>query len=1056
MKGVFSYFTRHKTLANLLLVLMTTLGIAAAFEIRSQFFPDVVSGEIDIVVRWDGAGAEDVDLGIVAVLEPTLLAVEGVMRSSARSREGRASIELEFEPGWDMSRAQDDVQQAMDSVTNLPEDADDPSIVRGSWADRVTDVVISGPVSVEQLGAYADEFISRLFAEGITRTTIRGFADPEIEVQISQANLIAFDVTMQDIARAIEAEVSVEPLGETSSGSSRIRGGVAKQTAEQIGNIVLRSDTDGSKIRINDVALVRDLGADRDRTYFVGDQSAVSIRVDRSEQGDAIEMQNTVREVADQMNAELPPGTEIKLIRARAEVIQDRLDILYENGLMGLSLVVLLLFLFLNARTAFWVAIGIPVAMLAAVGFMYVSGITINMISLFGLIIVLGIVVDDAIVVGEHADYRARVLGEPPVIAAENAANRMSMPVFSATITTVIAFFGLTVIGGRFGELIIDIPYTVVAVLIASLIECFLILPNHMSHALKSINDPKWYDMPSRYFNQGFVWFRENVFRPFVGWTIKLRYPFFAASVLTLVMSSNLFFNGHVPFRFINFPEQDSVSANFIMLPGATREDSLAMLQEIQRAVDVVSERFEDDTGVNPVDFVMGELGGQTGRGISGADTKSPDLQGAISIELLSADERPDTPSFAFISAVQEEIQEPALLETLSFRRFRFGPSGDNLSVDLFGSSSERLKEAAEALKAQLSQFPEVTAVEDDLVYDQEEIILELTPQGEALGFTVDAVSSELRSRFSGIEAATFAVGARSASIYVRIPEEETRADFLQTIRLRSPSGEYTLLGDIVSAKRDFGFATIKRENGLRVVTVSGDLSEDDPDRAQFVSDQMEQEILPSIAATYGINYVLSGQAVDEQEFLDDALVGYVLCLLGIFLTLCWIFQSWTRPIVVMAIIPFGFIGAIWGHYLFDVPLSMFSIIGLIGMTGIIINDSIVLITTIDEYAEKRALKPALIDAVCNRFRPVLLTTLTTVLGLVPLLFEKSQQAQFLKPTVITLSFGLAVGLFIILLIVPSLVMVQRDTRTLINSAKRMMRLKGNQLEIAPILRITA
>ncbi|MEM9715011.1 MAG: efflux RND transporter permease subunit [Pseudomonadota bacterium] len=1039
MTAFFGYFTRHRTIANLIMVLMIALGVVAMSNIRSQFFPDVVAGEIDVAVVWDGAGAEDIDLGIVAILEPALQAVDGVMSTSARSREGRAFIEVEFEPDWDMTRAEDDIEAAIDGVNNLPDDAEDPSIQRSNWADRVTDVIISGPGSVDQLSLVADDFVNRLFQEGITRTTIRGVANPEIEVEVSQADLMANDLTMQAIAAAINAEVTVDPLGEISGIGSRIRGGVARQTAADVADIVLRSHEDGSKLRIGDIAAVTELGAGRERTYYVGDQFAVSVRVDRSPQGDAIDIQRGVERVAAEMNAELGGETTVELIRTRSEVILDRLNILYENGLMGLGLVILLLFLFLNARTAFWVAAGIPVAMFAAVALMYASGITINMISLFGMIICLGIVVDDAIVVGEHADYRARVLGEAPQEAAANAATRMSMPVFTATITTVLAFYGLTQVGGRFGELILDIPYTVIMVLLASLIECFIILPHHMAHSISTGGKTRWYDRPSEWFNRHFVTFREAVFRPFVEWCITLRYPFFAASVLVLVLSSNLFFSGKVPFRFINFPEQDSISANFLMLPGATRDDSVAFAQELQRAAKKVAADIEAETGVNPVDFVMAEVGGQTGRALPGSDLKDADLKGALAIELIAADDRPDTPSRAYIQAIQDEINQSPLVETLSFRTFRFGGGDSNLSIDLFGGSLELLKTASEDLKATLAEFPEISGIEDNLTFDQEEIILELTPAGEALGFTVDELNRELSARLSGIEAATFPDGQRSAEIHVRLPAEEVRADFLDTLRLRSPSGEYMPLGDLVTATRDIGFATITRENGLVVLTVTAELSEDSPDRAAEVTDLIRSDVLPALAAEHGISHRLSGQAEEEARFLNEAFMGFLLCLLGIFLTLAWVFQSWTRPIVVMAIIPFGFIGAIIGHHVFDVPLSMFSIIGLIGMTGIIINDSIVLITTIDEFSENRSLKHALIDAVCNRFRPVLLTTLTTVLGLVPLLFEKSQQAQFLKPTIITLSFGLAVGMFIILLIVPALVMVQRDVGSVLRSARRLM-----------------
>src|SRR6056297_1077578 len=322
------------------------------------------------------------------------------------------------------------------------------------------------------------------------------------------------------------------------------------------------------------------------------------------------------------MEVGLPGGTRIDLIRGRAEYISQRLDILLDNGLMGLSLVVALLFLFLNSRTAFWVAAGIPVAMTAALALMYAAGITLNMISLFALIITLGIVVDDAIVVGEHADFRARRLGEDPKTAAERAARRMFLPVFSATITTVIAFFGLVAIGGRFGDLIADIPFTVIVVLIASLVECFLILPNHMAHALSHTAKEHWYDWPSRQVNKGFRFVRERLFRPAMVWVIRARYAVVAGAVLLLATQAALFIRGDVPFRFFNAPERGSVSGNFAMAPGATREDTMEQMRSLQASVEAVAARLEDEHGLNPLNYVMAEVGGNTGRGLSGVDTK--------------------------------------------------------------------------------------------------------------------------------------------------------------------------------------------------------------------------------------------------------------------------------------------------------------------------------------------------------------------------------------------------------------------------------------------------
>ncbi|MGR3375737.1 efflux RND transporter permease subunit [Salipiger abyssi] len=1052
--GILSYFTRHPTVANLLLVMLLASGLLAAPNMRAQFFPDVIDDDVTVSVRWDGAGAGDVDSGIVQVMEPTLLAVEGVVNSESRSTEGSARIELEFEPGYDMMKAVDDVESAVDSITTLPEDADDPTIRSGGWRDRVTDVVITGPVAPDQLGRFADEFIVRLFAEGVTRTTIRGLAAPQVIVEVPSRNLIAHDVTMQEISEAIAGEVDANPAGDVSGGSARVRTGVEKRSAEDISAIVLRSEQDGTKLTIGDVALVRLEGIDRERSYFVGDDPAISIRVDRSAQGDAIEIQHQVEDVAREFQASLPEGTRVDLIRTRAEAITGRLNILLDNGATGLLLVVVLLFLFLNARTALWVAAGIPTSMLAALALMYASGLTINMISLFALIITLGIVVDDAIVVGEHADHMSRH-GLGPVEAAETAAKRMALPVFSSTLTTVIAFFGLTVIGGRFGDMIADIPFTVIAVLMASLVECFLILPNHMSHAIAASSKQHWYDMPSRLVNRGFRWIRERLFRPFMAGVITARYVVLAGAVLALASQVSLLINGDVQWRFFNSPEQPSVTGNFAMAPGAGREDTLAQMRLLQQTTEQLGAEYEERYGRNPVDYVIAEVGGNAGYGLAGADSKDPDQLGGISIELIDADLRPYS-SFAFVGELQERVERHPLVETISFRGWRSGPGGDALDVQFYGASSETLKGAAEDLKTAVLRFPEVSAVEDNLSYDKEELVLELTPQGKALGFTIDALGRVLRNRLGGIEAATYPDGPRSAEIRVELPESELTADFMERMQMRTPDGAYVPLADIVSVSRQTGFSTVRRENGLRLISVTGDISEDDAERATEIMQALEQEILPTIAAERQVEWRMSGLSEQEDRFLGEARSGLTLVLLGIYLVLAWVFASWTRPLVVMSIIPFGLVGTIYGHALWDVPLSMFTVVGLLGMTGIIINDSIVLVTQIDEYAPDRGIFRAIIDGAADRLRPVFLTTATTVLGLAPLLYERSSDAQFLKPTVITLVYGLGFGMVLVLIVVPALIAVQHDISRRVAALRRGVRFRHGRVRALMLLAVAA
>ncbi|MFA5582186.1 MAG: efflux RND transporter permease subunit [Paracoccaceae bacterium] len=1052
--GILAYFAAHRTAANLLLVLMVAGGLVAIPQMRAQYFPDVVVENVRVSVGWAGAGAEDVDAAIVQVLEPALMVVEGVERTVSTSFEGRASMVLTFEPGWDMARAADDVEGAIRGASNLPADADDPSVRWGGWRDRVTDVMISGPVGVEQLGRFADEMVTRLFAEGITRTTIRGMAAPSTIIEVPSVALMRHDVSMADIAAAIGREVNASPAGDVGGASARVRAGVAKRSADEIAAIVLRSNPDGSTLTVGDVADIHVEGIDRDVAFFVGDHPAISVMVERSADGDAIKIQRQVEDVAADMLLTLPDRVVVELTNTRAEEITARLTILLQNGAMGLALVVGLLFLFLNARTAFWVAAGIPVAMIAAIGLMYVFGFTFNMISLFALIITLGIVVDDAIVVGEYADLRIRRLGEAPLVAAQNAAIRMWSPVFSATITTVIAFFGLTMIGGNFGAMIADIPFTVIVVLIASLVECFLILPNHLSHA-SAAGQERWYDMPSRVVNVGFVWVRERLFRPLMAGVVWARYPVAAVALLLLATQSAHLIRGDLPWRFFNSPEQPSVSGNFSMAPGAVRADTMEMMREMQRATEAVATRFQGEYGLNPIAYVSAQVGGNAGRGLVSAESKEPDQLGAISIELIGADLRPYS-NAQFVSALQQEVINHPLAEEVSFRGWRSGPGGDALDIQLSGASADGLKSAAEALKTALSQYPEVSALEDSLAYDKEELVLELTPQGQALGFSIDALGRTLRNRLAGIEAATYPEGTRSAAIRVQLPPDEQTADFLESTLMRTAGGVYVPLADIVSVETRSGFSSVRRENGVRLVNITGDLGEDDPARASAIMAEVETAILPRIAEEHGVSFRLSGLSEQESEFLSDAAFGFALCALGIYLTLAWIFSSWGRPLVIMSIMPFGLIGVVYGHMLWDVPLSLFSIVGLIGMAGIITNDSIILVSTVDEYAQDRDMFRAIIDGAADRLRPILLTTLTTVLGLAPLLYEGSSEAQFLKPTVITLVYGLGFGMVLVLLVVPALMAMQVDVMRQFAALRRARGLRTREPVLTRVLALAA
>ena len=1022
----FGYFIAHSTIANLVLVLVIVLGVFSISKLRSQFFPDVVIETISVSVNWSGAGAEDLDSGVVGYLEPSLLELEGIEKIVSRSYEGLSSITIDFLPNWDMNKALDDVKIAVEEAQNLPDDIDEIDVKRRVWRDRVTNIVFSGPFTVEQLEKYSDEFLQLLYKEGITKTTSRGGMEPIVRVVVPEISLLKNNLTLRELSNAVSVGASSRPAGETKDGLARLKAGSEKTRQFDLAEITARTSSSGESTKLGDISVI---SIDESPTveFFKGDNPAIITRVDRGPEGDAIKIQEKVEALIDEFQLNMPETLTIELSGTRTEAIKNRLNILISNGVVGLILVLFFLFLFLNAETALWVAVGIPAALFASFSLMYFIGISINMISLFALIICLGIVVDDAIVVAEHADYRASSLKEDPYNAAKNAATFMGLPVFTATITTILAFSGLVLIGGRFGSLIADIPYTVILVLLASLLECFIILPNHMFHSLKnSAKRVRWYNAPSRKFNENFEGFKNRYFRKFIKLNLQYRYLSLVFMLSLLFCSISLLVSGDVKWRFWNPPEIGRLTANIAMVSGAERQDTLVMLRELERANKKVSEEFEKENGRNPITFQISQVGGNEGRGIAGVENKDKDLLGSFTIELIDADLRPYS-SFTYLAALQDEVNKSPLLETISFRRWGSGPGGDGISINLAASDTKNLKEAAEQLKASLAPYEGISALEDTQGYDKTEYIITLTDRGKKLGYTIDNIGRQLSDRLNGIEAVTFLKGNKTGKIIIELDKEDLKGDFIYNAKVRSAKGHYGSLSDIVEIKAQYGFSSVTREDGQKIITVTGQLSEEDAEQAELVKDRITNEILPAIEDDFGVVSSVTGLAEQERRFLNEALIAFLLCVLGIYLTLAWVFASWSRPMVIMLIIPFGLIGALWGHYVYGIALSMFSIIGLIGMTGIIINDSIVLISTFNEYKKKMDSIAAIINATCDRLRPILLTTLTTVFGLAPLLFEQSRDAQFLKPTVITLVFGLGFGMLILLIIVPVFIAVQND-----------------------------
>ncbi len=1034
--GLIAYFARHPTAANLLLAAMLLAGLWGAAGMRTQFFPEFSQNRAIVSVAWPGAGPEDVDRQIVAALTPGLQAVEGVESMAATASDGRARIVLNFESGVDMTAATAAVETAANAVApDLPEDAERPQIRRVAFSDSVADVLIHGPTDLAQLTRHALELQGALFAAGVTRVALSGADEPVIRVRATETALARHDLTLRELAGAVSAATRTSPAGSLGEGGARVRAGSERRTAEAIGAAVARRGADGALLRVRDVARIAVERPDDAASFFVDGEPAVRLRVRRGEGGDAVAILRSIEGAIAAWAPSLPAGVEATVTQAQARQIADRLDLLTRNAATGLALVLGLLFLFLSARTAVWVAAGIPASIAAALALMHAAGLTLDMISLFALILCLGIIVDDAIVVAERADTLRRD-GLPAPLAAERAAVEMFPAVFAAAATTVIAFLGLMVVGGRFGDLIVAIPLTVTMVLAASLIESLLVLPAHLSHGGRGSAD-RWLNAPSRAVNRGFSRMRDGLFRPLVAAALRLRYPLIGAAAGLLLASFGLLASGDLRWRFFDGPERGRIDASFVMLPGATAADAQAALDGLTRALAEADARLAAEHGVAPVTSALGMLGTLPRQSIPDMDEREGELRGGLSVELIDPDRRPYTQN-AVVTAWNEAVRPHPLVETLSLRGERGGPGEEALSATLRGADPRTLHEAAEALKRALGGLAAVTGIEGGVAFGREEHRVALTPRGEAAGFTPASLGRELRDRLQGIEAATFAVDGRSATVEVLLDRDGLDAAWFEGMRLRTSGGDLAALSELARVERGFGLAAIRRSDGLASASVTAELAADDPAEAADARLALEARILPEIEARYGVEARLEGLSAQESRFLREAALGFGLCLAGIYIALAWIFGSWRRPVTILLTIPFGAVGVLWGHHWMGAPLSMFSVVGAIGMAGIIINDSIVLSEAAEARARGRALLPALADAACDRLRAVFLTTATTVAGLAPMLFETSTQAQFLKPTVITLCFGLGFGMLMVLVLTPAMLAVEGDIARAVRAMRRL------------------
>ena len=1021
--GLIAVFASHPVACNLLMAIMLLVGAWALTRLNTQFFPTFDIDFVTIGVKWTGASAEDVEAAITDPLERELVGLDTVREMTSNSSRGHSSIRLEYEESTDMAVALEQVKERVASIRNLPGAADEPVITRVINYEPVARLLVTG-LDGQNLRPIVREIERDLIELGIAKVDIIGLPLEEIAVQVPSAALRELDMSLADIARRVATSSVDLPAGSIGRDETSKQLRTLDQQRDEAGfeRLALRSRDDGRFLALGDIATVeRRARKGEIRTLFEG-RPSVSLLLSRAETSDSLESARVLHEWLDERRGQWPPGVKVFAYDESWELIRERTLLLLKNGAGGLVLVVAVLFLFLNTRVAFWVAVGIPVSFMAALGVLYGLGGSINMVSLFALIMAFGIIVDDAIVVGEDA-LTKRQSGAAPFVAARDGARRMLAPVLASSLTTVAAFMPLMLVGGIIGKILFDIPMVVICVIIASVIESFLILPGHLHHTFRRSEGARTSAFRRR-FDHGFERFRDGAFRRLVTGAVRRPWTTLSCALAALLLAVGLVRGDRLAFNFFPTPEGQILFASVSFAAGTPPERVERFVGHLESTLEETEAHFGEEL----VDLAVARLGQQERAGRQ--QGSRGDQFASLRVQLVEPDGR-ETRNNAFIAEWRKRIVPAPGLENLSLTEVRGGPPGRDVEVSLTGTDPGALKAAALELASVLVTVPGVSGIEDDMPFGQEQFIVRLTPQARALGLTVSEVGEQLRSAYDGRIAQIFQHEGEEIEVRVVLPDRE-RNDIasLENLAVALPGGGVMPLLTAIDIETRRGFDMLRHENGRLAVRVSADVDAAVTNSNAVVAD-MTSGPLPAIAEHHGVAWSLKGRQEEQGETLSDMAWGAGLALALIYLVLAFVFASYGWPLVVMSVIPFGLVGAVVGHWLMDINLTILSLFGFFGLSGIVVNDSIILVSFYKELKRRGyPWRNSIVDAACFRLRAVLLTSLTTIGGLTPLMFETSVQAQFLIPMAVSIAFGLAFATFLVLLVVPALLTLHESVAT--------------------------
>ena len=1038
MRRLISAAVHNSVAANLLMVVIIVVGGMSTYNLRREVFPQISFDVIQVQTIFPGATPEEIEESVIVKIEEAIKSVKGIRDIISQAHEGSGVVLAQLESGVDNRRVLEDIQSEVEKIDTFPEDAEPPRYEELAQRQKVINVAVYGEQPERTLKEVATRVRDDLLAsEFISQLRIVGTRDYEISIEVSEESLRRHGLTFEEIRQVVQRSSLNLPGGsiKTPTQDIVVRTAGQRYTGLEFAMLPLLTRPDGTVVTLDEVARVSDGFVDAWRIGRFNGTPSVLVSVFRTGEEDSLVISDTVRRYVAEQAPQLPAGLSMSVWADESAITKSRLDLLSRNGLQGLFLVFLSLWLFMNLRLALWVAAGLVVALLGGLWILALYGGTLNMITMFAFIMALGMLVDDAIVVGENI-YSHWRRGKPPVQAAIDGASEVAVPVIGAVSTTVAAFVPLFIMEGILGKFVAVLPVAVVAALLGSLLECMVILPPHLAHALPEGG----YQAPKRGIRRlaqrvrGRIdgtldWFIERVYMPALRRAMAWRLVVAASAVAILMLMLGLLLGGHLSFELFPDRDTDTIIARVTMPQGTPLAQTAATTARLEAAARQLDDHFRpaDPNADGVVKQILTVVGINTD-----FDPEVGSHVGEVTVELLAAEARGISSILLADKWRDLSGDVPDALELIFMSEDIF-PVGKPIEVRLMGDDFTEMRAAAARLEAELGAYPGVLDISNDFRPGKMEIQLALKPAGRVLGITLADLARQVNQGFYGAEALRLQRGRDDVRVMIRYPEAERRSlGDLDNIRIRTPNGSEVPFNEVAAATLRRGFSVIKRTDRQRALSVTAEVDSTKANAEKILAD-LAASFLPRLLADYeNMRYSFEGQHKETQRSVGSLFRGFIIAMLLVYTILAVIFRSYAQPLVVMSVIPFGLIGAVVGHFIMGHVLSLISLFGLIALSGVLVNDSLVLVDFINRArSQGTPLFEAVLAGGQQRFRAIILTSVTTVAGLSPILFEKSVQAQFLIPMAISMSFGLMGATVLVLILVPALYLLLYDVQSI-------------------------